>query len=218
MNNDAIKILLVEDHQLVRQGLRRLLEQEAGITVVGEAANLQSALDLIRQHAPGVVIMDVYLSDQSGIEAGRRILQEFPGIKLIALTSDANPQTATQALRAGFAGYVIKENQVDELIRALRLVVAGKLALCPIIAAGMTQSLLAVLADDELLGKPELTERERKLLVLVAEGKRNKEIADELQVNPKSVETYRFRLMKKLGCASMAALVRYAVREGLVKG
>jgi len=211
-------MLLVDDHQLVRQGLRRLVELEKDMRVVGEASDENSAMELVRQFNPDFVIMDLYLSQACGIEAGRRICSEFPRTKVIALSSDANPQTAVKALRAGFSGYVLKENRVEELIRAIRVVAANKIYLCPSVSTSVTQCFMETIGDDaETIGKPELTERERRLLVMVAEGKRGKEIADVLQVNPKSIETYRSRLMKKLGCASIADLTRYAIREGLIK-
>jgi two-component system, NarL family, response regulator NreC len=218
MNDGFISILLVDDHQLVRQGLRRLVEAEKNLRVVGEASDEGSAMELVRQLKPDFVVMDVHLAQGSGIEAGRRISTEFPKTKIIALSSDPSPQTAVKALRSGFSGYVIKENRVEELIRAIREVSANKIYLCPSVSTSVTQCFMESIGDDEeTIGKPELTERERRLLVLVAEGKRGKEIADVLQVNPKSIETYRSRLMKKLGCTSIADLTRYAIREGIIK-
>jgi DNA-binding NarL/FixJ family response regulator len=218
MSEAATNILLVDDHHLVRQGLRRLIESEKDMRVVGEASAADSAMELVREFKPDVVVMDIYLSRESGIEVGRRICLEFPQTKIIALSSDANPQTAVKALRAGFSGYVLKENRVEELIRAIRVVAANKIYLCPSASTSVTQCFMESIDDDEeAIGKPELTERERRLLIMVAEGKRGKEIADVLQVNPKSIETYRSRLMKKLGCASIADLTRYAIREGIIK-
>jgi two-component system, NarL family, response regulator NreC len=210
-------VLLVDDHHLVRQGLCRLIETEENLQVVGEAADEQMTLELAKQFQPDFVIMDIHLSNECGIEAGRRVGSEFPKTKIIALSSDANPQTAVKALRAGFSGYVLKENSVEELIRAIREINSGKIYLCPAVSTVVTQCLMENMSqDEEVIGKPELTERELQLLKLVAEGKRGKEIAEILQVNPKSIETYRSRLMKKLGCSSIADLTRYAIREGLI--
>jgi DNA-binding NarL/FixJ family response regulator len=218
MNNNPVNILLVDDHHLVRQGLRRLVDSEQDMRVVGEASDEGSAVELVRQFSPDCVVMDVYLSQTCGIEAGRRICSEFPRTKIIALSSDANPRTAVKALRAGFSGYVLKENRVEELIRAIRLVADNNIYLCPSVSTSVTQCFMESIGDDqETIGKPELTERERRLLVLVAEGRRGKEIAGILRLNPKSIETYRSRLMKKLGCSSIADLTRHAIREGLIK-
>ncbi|HLP76768.1 MAG TPA: response regulator transcription factor [Candidatus Paceibacterota bacterium] len=217
MTNSSLNILLVEDHHMVRQGVRRMIESESGMTIVGEASDGRTALRLASELKPDLVVMDVHLANENGIEFGRQIAANCPQTKIIALSSDVDPKTAVRALRAGFSGYVIKENEVEELISALRAVADGKFHLCPLISSDVTQCLLDSAEDDETIGQPELTERERSLLVMVAEGKRGKEIADILQVNPKSIETYRSRLMKKLNCASIADLTRYAIREGIVK-
>jgi two-component system, NarL family, response regulator NreC len=216
MNANAVSILLVDDHAMVREGLRRVLQDQKGMTVVGEASCSQSALEQIRTLAPEVVVMDIHLKGENGIATSRRILDEFPSIKIIVLSADASSALITEALLAGISAYVIKENSSDELIRAVRSVMDHRTYLSPEVASVVVGNYVKSLSNLSITAsKPLLTDRERQLLKLVAEGKRNKEIAELLKVRVKSVETYRARLTKKLGCANTSELIRYAIREGI---
>lgn len=206
----------MDDHQIMRQGLRQLLAAEPGLVVVGEAFNGQSAKEQARTLAPHLVLMDIHLPDESGVELTRQILAEFPAVKVIALSSDAAVEVVLRALRAGVAGYLVKENGADELIRAIQIVMDHRLYLSPVVSSAVILKFMES-SHHEQVGQSgaDLTERERMLLRLIAAGKRNKEIAAALSVTVKSVETYRSRLQKKLGCACTAELVRYAIREGI---
>ena len=212
------RILLVDDHRMMRQGLRQLLAVEPGLIVVGEAFNGQSAREQVRMLSPDLVLMDIHLPDESGVEITRQILAEFPAVKVIALSSDSAVEMVLLALRAGVSGYLLKENGADELIQAIHTVMDHRLYLSPEVSSAV------VLKFNESSGREEtkpagtdLSERERMLLRLIADGNRNKEMAAALAVTVKSVETYRSRLQKKLGCAGTAKLVRYAIREGIAQ-
>jgi DNA-binding NarL/FixJ family response regulator len=215
MNAEPVKILVVDDHQMMRQGLRLLIKEQPDLTVVGEASSCEAALEMTRTLAPQVILMDVHLPGESGIEVSRKILTEFPKIRIIILSADPDLNLVHQALLAGVAGYVTKTNGWEEVLRAIRTVQEFRVYFSPEIASAVVNDYRDTLNGKPASGKPSLSERERLLLKLVAEGKRNKEIALTLDVAVKSVETYRSRLMKKLDCASAADLTRYAIREGI---
>lgn len=213
-----IRILLVDDHQMMRQGLRQLLAAEPGLVVVVEASNGQSAREQVRMLSPDLVLMDIHLPGESGVEITRQIVTEFPAVKVIALSSDAAVEVVLRALRAGVAGYLVKENGAEELIRAIHTVMDHRLYLSPEVSSAVILKYLESPGREETEpAGADLSERERMLLRLVAAGNRNKEIAAALAVTVKSVETYRLRLQKKLGCAGTAGLVRYAIREGITQ-
>jgi DNA-binding NarL/FixJ family response regulator len=217
-NQIETRILLVDDHQIMRQGLRQLISVEPGMTVVGEASSGQSAKDQVRTLAPHMVLMDLHLPDECGVETTRQILAESPAVKVVALSSDSGPEMVLRALRAGVSGYLVKEDGSDELIRAIQTVMDHRFYLSPAVSS----TVISQFTESSGRGKTgtatvELSERERMLLRLIAAGNRNKDIAAALAVTVKSAETYRLRLQKKLGCASTAELVRYAIRAGIVQ-
>lgn len=212
------RILLVDDHQIMRQGLRGLIATQPGLIVVGEAANGRLAVDQVRTLAPHLVLMDMYLPDKSGVEVARELLAEFPSVKVVALSGDSTVELVLQALRAGVSGFIVKENGSDELFRAIHTVMDHRLYLSSSVSSDVILKFLEPSGPGPVKSAGlMLSERERWLLRLVAAGKRNKEIAVALAVTVKSVETYRSRLQKKLGCASTADLIRYAIREGIIQ-
>lgn len=217
MSAQKTKILLVDDHRMMREGVRRMLAEQSGLTVVGEAASRPAALEQVRALSPDVVLMDVHLPGADGIEVSARILAEFPSVKVVALSADTNLATVHRALQAGVSAYITKTGPPEELLRAIREVVDHRVYLCPDVASLVVQDYLRLVVDKSAPVKATLSDRERHLLKLVAEGKRNKEIAEALQIGVKSVETYRSRLMHKLNCGSAAELTRYAIREGITK-
>jgi DNA-binding NarL/FixJ family response regulator len=161
--------------------------------------------------------MDILLSGENGIELSREILAEFPSVKIVALSSESHLKLVHKALQAGISAYVIKASAPEELLRAIAAVMNYRIYLCPEVASEVVTDYMNVMNGTVIpVSKPNLTNREQGVLKLVAEGKRNKEIAEALEINVKSVETYRSRLMKKLGCASASELTRYAIREGIV--
>lgn len=215
MSTPEIKILLVDDHRLMREGLRALLQQQPGLHVVGEAGESRSAVEQVRTTQPDVIIMDVHLPGENGIEVFAHLRTQFPHLKVIILSGDTELATIKKALQAGVAGYLTKSDPPEEVVRALREVMDHRIHLSPEISGLVAQDYAQTLAHQPPEEKPTLSERERQLLRLVAEGKRNKEIAEALQVTAKSVESYRSRLMHKLNCNSAAELTRYALREGI---
>ncbi len=210
-----LKLLLVDDHPMLRHGLCGAIAQQSEFTVVGEASTGAQAVTLTRETVPDLVVMDIHLPDMSGVEATRQILAAQPAVKIIIYSSDPSRKLVDEAVQAGACGYVSKGGDLDELLLAIETVMSGKLYLSPVVATEILQDYRKGLIDGAEAPKPFLSEREKELVRLVAEGRRNKEIADELKISTKSVETYRARVMKKIGCASSAELVRYAIREGI---
>lgn len=218
MTTTQVKILIVDDHAIMREGLSRVLRDQYGMTIVGTAAGARSAMDQIRAHAPDVVIMDVYLGEERGIDVSRQILAEFPNIRIVVLSVELNQAVVTEALQAGVSAYVIKTNDTGELVRAIHAVMEGRTYLCPELASPIVDAYMKAVADQTIPSStPALARGDLDLLKLIVDGKRNKEIAKELNANVKAVATRRVRLMKKLGCTSVSELTRFAIREGIVK-
>ena len=209
----AIRILLVDDHRILRDGLRLRLQQEPDFSIVGEAANAAEAYQCLARTSADVVIMDLILPGDSGLAATAHIRKEWPTVRVIVLTGDLGAASAHDAILAGAQGYLRKEDASDELVRAVREVVAGKVYLTPDAATVVTQALLAK-PSSQSAG---LSEQETAVLKGLAEGRSYKEIASDLEVSTKSIETYRVRLVKKTGCNTRADLIRFAIRSGIVK-
>jgi DNA-binding NarL/FixJ family response regulator len=211
----TIRIVLADDHAILRAGLRSLLESQPGFTVVGEADNGRQALRLAAEKTPDLVLMDVSMPDLNGIDAARQLRSDHPGVRVLALSMYSNRQFIEGMLAAGVSGYLLKDCVMDELIDALRTVARGQTYLSPKIAGTVVRGYLDRLSD----GKPSpgalLTAREREVLQLVAEGVGTKEIAERLHVSPKTVETHRRNLMDKLNLHSVAELTKFAIREGI---
>ncbi len=194
----------------MREGLWLRLERENDFLVVGEAANAADACAGVRATRPDLVLMDINLPGESGLGAIARIRRDFPTVKVIALTGGTESDAAQNALLAGANGFLRKEEAGDELIRAVRLVLQGKVYLSPDAAAVLTEALLHRTA----LAAPGLTGREIEVLQGLADGLSYKQIADRMKLGQKSIETYRARLVKKIGVSSRAEITRYAVRNG----
>jgi len=207
------KILLVDDHQIMREGLIALLERESGLQVVGEAADGRSAVRLARELSPHVVIMDVTMPDLNGIDATRRILEENRQIKIIALSMHADRRFVKGMLQAGASGYLLKHSASQELIKAIKLVMTNRVYLSPEVAGVVVEDYKAPAPDTSAFAV--LTPREREVLQLFAEGKTPRQIAATLHLGLKTVEAYRRQIMEKLDFQSFAELIKYAVREGL---
>lgn len=211
----TIRVVLADDHALVRAGIRALLEKLPGIEVVGEAANGREALELIRKSAPNLVLLDISMTELGGLEALPRIAKDFPAVKVLILSGHANEEYVLRALRSGAAGYMLKDAATAELQLAMDCVMQGKTYLGPSISRTVIDSYV------ERVGAPfspleQLTPRQREILQLVAEGKNTKEIAHLLGISVKTVEAHRLQLMARLSIHDLPGLVRYAVRSGLV--
>ena len=203
------RVLLVDDHELMRDGLRTLFAQDAEFEVVGEAEDARTAVELAAASRPDVVIMDVSLPDLSGIEATRQVLGQAPEVKVVALSVHDDPDYVAGMLEAGASGYVLKGAAAVELLHAVRAALAGHSYLSPKLTAAVFDQVQA------LAGHPELSEQEREVLRLISEGLKTPEIARQLNLSPNTVHTYRRRIMDKLGRHSVAALTKYAVSTGL---
>jgi len=200
---------------MLLNGLRQALSEHSNLTLAGEAVTGTEAINLARELTPDLVVMDIHLPDMNGIEATRQILRVQPTVKVLIFSTDAAHTLVQEALRAGAGGYVLKKGKVEELIHAIDELMRGKLYLSTEVSAGIVDDYQRILIGKAKPPIPLLSEREKIMLRLIAEGRRNKEIAANLKLSPKSIETYRARLMKKVGCRNTAELVRYAVREGI---
>ena len=211
-----IRILVVDNHVLVREGFSTLLEERPGLEVVAAAKDGREAVRLARKLRPSQVIMDIAMPDMNGIDATRQIVAQVPEVKVLALSMYSDKRFVIGMLAAGASGYLLKECTSEEVVRAIHVVEAGEVYLCPQIARIVTEAYVRQLsAGTDSLISAVLSPRERETLQLVAEGKTTKETASILNVSVKTVESHRLRIMNKLNVRSVAGLTRYAVREGL---
>jgi two-component system response regulator NreC len=211
----SIRVLITDDHQIMREGLRALLEKDPYIKVVGEAENGRTALRLIRDLAPQVILMDVAMPDMNGIEATRQIVSEFPNIKVIALSMHDDKRFVLNMLKAGASGYLLKDCASKEVAQAVHGVMANKTFLSPGVAYIVVKELMTsatpVTSSVFLL----LSDRECEVLKLIAEGKTVKQTADYLHLSMKAIDNYRAQIMQKLKIKTIAELTKFAIREGL---
>jgi DNA-binding NarL/FixJ family response regulator len=204
----VISVLLADDHGVLRDGVRRLLEASADIKVVGAADDGVEAVKKAAGLQPDIVVMDISMPDMNGFEATRRILERAPATGVVILSMHSSAEMAREAFTAGARGYVLKESAGDEVVRAVRAVAAGR----RFVGEGVAYNVHAVGAAS---GIPRLTAREREVLPLIVNGKSNAEAAVILGLSPRSVETYRLRLMQKLGIKDLPTLVKFAIRHGM---
>lgn len=212
----SLKLLIADDHQVVREGLRSMLEKHPDFEVVGEASDGKAAVDLYRQLLPDVIIMDVSMPIMDGIDATRQITTENPKAKIVALTVHPERPFMYEMLRAGAKAYLLKNSGFEELTRAIQTVMGGQTYLSPRVASAMVVDLVQPADKENEDSKAVLTPRETEVLRLLAEEKSTREIAAHLRVGVKTIETHRRGIMKKLNINSVAGLTKYAVREGLV--
>lgn len=211
-----VRLLIADDHAMMRQGLKSLIEKESGMEVVGEAENGKQTVELAKKAGAHVVVMDVAMPDLNGIEATRKILKSNPRTRVVGLSGHANREFVREMLKAGASAYVVKSRAYEELVRAIREVTKGKKYLSPDIARGVVDEYVEM--SSSMKENPAfvvLTEREREALQLLAEGKSTKDIAHALGVSVKTVETHRHNIMEKLDLHSVAELTKYAIREGI---
>ena len=212
---NAIRVVLADDHALVRAGIRALLEQLPDIEVAGEAGDGREALELIKTSGANLILLDISMAELSGLEALPRIVKDFPAVKVLILSGHANEEYVLRALRFGAAGYMLKEAAAEELDLAIKAVAQGKTYLSPSVSRTVVESYLQRAAGEE--GPTEqLTPRQREILQLIAEGRNTKEIAATLEVSVKTVEAHRLQLMARLNIHDVPGLVRFAIRSGLV--
>lgn len=212
------RLLIVDDHAVVRTGLRMLLEGESDIEIVGEAQNASEALNQISQLNPDVILMDIGLPDMSGIEATRKIKQLAPDTAVVALTIHEDEEYFFKMLDAGASGYVPKRAAPEELLTAIRVTAQGEVYLYPSLAKLLVKDYLTQsLQPKKQATLDGLTPREHEVLTLLADGASNYEIADQLSISPKTVSRHRENIMRKLNLHSRAELVKYAIRKGIIQ-
>ena len=211
----SIRIILADDHRIVRNGLRTLLDAEPDMEVIGEAENGRNSIQLARKLMPDVIVMDITMPDLNGIEATRQILDEFPQVKIIALSLHPHEQFVSGMLMVGASGYLLKDCSVDELTAAIRASTKGEVYLSPGVANVVIKNYIGQLKKSEESAPPLLTPRETEVLQLVSEGKTSKKIASIMNISTKTVDTHRRQMMDKLNVSSIAELTKYAIRSGL---
>lgn len=211
----SIKIFVADDHKVMREGLRTLIEKEPGMEVVGEAENGRIMLKLVQKLSPDVVITDITMPGLNGIDATRQIISENPSAKVIALSMHSDKHFVVGMLRAGASGYLLKECAFEEIAHAIRTVIVNKTYLSPGIATVVIEDYVHRLSTTHSSVPSILTPREREVLQLLAEGKTTKQIASCLHISIKTVETHRQKIKDKLDIHSIAELTKYAIREGL---
>jgi DNA-binding NarL/FixJ family response regulator len=209
-----LRILLADDHTLVRAGIRALLAQLPGVEVVGEAGDGREALALVKAHRPDVLLMDIAMAGMSGLEAAAQVKKECPGVKVIMLSMHANEEYVMRALLVGATGYLLKDAASVELDLALKAAVAGQTYLSPAISRQVIVNYVTRIGG--VVPRDPLTPRQREVLQLVAEGKSTKEIAFALQISVKTVDTHRAQIMERLDIHDVPGLVKYAMRSGLI--
>ena len=211
----SVKIILADDHQIMREGLRALLEKQPGMEVIAEAENGRTTVDLVHELKPDVVVIDISMPDLNGIDATRQIINAVPTIKVIALSMHSDRKFVREMLSAGASGYMLKDSAFEELGTALSVVTNNQTYLSPKIANTVIRDYLGKIDTGDSKTTPSLTNREREVLQLLAEGRTTKEIAEKLCVSIKTIETHRKQIMEKVGLSSVAELTKYAIREGL---
>ena len=208
-----IRILIADDHAIVRRGLKQIFAEEAGMTVAGEAQNAQEVLDLVRKQNWDVVVLDIAMPGRGGLDVLKELKQEFPQLPVLILSMHPEDQYAIRALKAGAAGYLTKESAPEELVNAIRKVMLGG----KYVSASLAEKLALALDTDTSKPPHEtLSDREYQVMCLIASGKTVGEIADELSLSVKTISTYRARILEKMNLKSNAALTHYAVQQRLV--
>ncbi len=211
----SIRIIVADDHTIVRHGLTKLLQQETDVEVVAQAQNGHATVELARELSPDVIVMDVGMPDLNGIDATQQILRENPEIKVLALSMHSGRKFVVAMLKAGASGYLLKDCALEELTGALQTILSGRIYLSPAITDIVVDSYVRQPAEAEKSAFSVLSQREREVLQLMAEGNTTKQIALRLHISPKTVEGHRLRLMSKLDIDNIAQLTKYAIQEGL---
>lgn len=213
-----IRVLVADDHAIVREGVRMILARENDIEVVGEAGDGQQALEQVGKLRPQVVIMDISMPAMGGIEATQRIRAQYADVQVLALTMHEDETYVFQLLRAGAAGYVLKRAAAQDLVQAVRAAARGEAFLYPSVARKVVEDYLRrVEAGEERERYDGLTSREKEILTLIAQGLSNQQIAGQLYISIKTVQTHRAHILEKLGLHDRTELVRYAIRKGLIE-
>lgn len=211
----GIRIILADDHAIVRHGLNKLIQQQKDMEVIAQAADGHSTVELTRELSPDIVIMDIGMPDLNGIDATSQIIHEFPQVKIIGLSMHSGKKFVIEMLKAGASGYLLKDCALEELTTAINVVASGKTYLSPSITDVVVENYVRHSQKKESSAFSLLSQREREVLQLMAEGETTKQIGLKLHISPKTVEGHRLRIMEKLNMDSVAKLTKYAIQEGL---
>ncbi|MDO8795038.1 MAG: response regulator transcription factor [Vicinamibacterales bacterium] len=212
-----LRLLIGDDHTLMRHGVRKIIEERADWEVVAEANNGREAVAAALEHNPDLVLLDVGMPQLNGIEATRQIVKRLPNVRVLILSMHSDEAYVSQSMRAGASGYLLKDSAGEDLVRAIAAVAAGKSFFSPAVARIMADDYLQRLADRGIMDRYDLlSEREREVFQLIAEGNSNKEIAALLSLSPATIETHRAHILQKLDVHNTADLVLYAVRRGVI--
>ncbi|OHB72993.1 MAG: DNA-binding response regulator [Planctomycetes bacterium RBG_16_55_9] len=211
----SIRIVLADDHAIVRYGLSKSIQQEEGMEVVGQARNGLGAIDLVKELSPDVVVMDISMPDINGMDATREIVRDFPEVKIVALSMHSAKRFVREMFKAGASGYLLKDCEFDELAMAIRTVMTGRSYLSPEITDVVVDEYVQGPAEEKDSVFTALTKRERQVLQLLAEGQTTKQVGMKLNISPKTVEAHRLRIMGKIDIDNIAQLTKYAIQEGL---
>lgn len=212
---DGLRVLIADDHTIVRSGIRLLLEAEPDINIIGEALDGSQALDMVQTLLPDVVLMDIAMPGMDGLEATRQIKANWPDIKVLVLTMHRSDEYFFEMLKAGASGYILKGAETSDLIKAVRVVGKGEVFLYPTMAQKLVSDYLQSWEDDSDRDSP-LSQREKQVLKLLVDGYSNKEIAKKLVVSPSTIYTHYSNLLNKLGFTSRHELIQYARKRGLI--
>ena len=211
-----IRILIADDHVLFREGMKSLLKSEDGIELIASASDGLEALELAGELRPDIVLMDVTMPRMNGIIATEKIVSKFPDIKVIVLSMHSDRRFIAETLKAGARGYLLKESSPQTVVEAIRSVAEGDIYLSAKACTVLTEDYLRLLNNEKQNSSNPLSEREMEVLLLLVKGRNGKQIADTLSISKNTVDTHRRRILDKLGCASMAELTKYAIREGFL--
>lgn len=211
----TIRVVLADDHQIVRTGLRELLEKQSDVKVVGEARNGEEAIKLVREIKPDVVIMDIAMPDMNGIEATYQLLAANKNLKIIALSMYSDRRFVRGMLKAGACGYLLKDCALEDLVTGIRSAISNRMYMSPQISDAVVKDHIQQLKKTDLSAYAFLTNREVEVLQLLSEGKTTREIAAKLSLSVKTIETHRQQLMEKLGIYTVAGLTKYSIKEGI---
>ena len=212
----TIKVIIVDDHELVRKGLIMLMEKKPHLEVIGEASSGSEALDILGRHTPDVFILDIAMPNMDGIETARKIHALSPGIRILALSRHSERDYVADMFAAGASGYLLKDSAPNELVQAIETVARGEKYVSPSLMDVVLEGFTGESPAHTSSGLDKLTQREKEILVMVADGKSSKEIAFDLQLSVKTVDTYRQQIMRKLNIFNVAELTKFAIRTGLI--
>ncbi len=211
----SIRIILADDHTILREGLNSSLQKREDMEVVGQADNGMETVEMAKELSPHVIVMDIGMPDLNGIEATRQILRDSPDVKIIGLSMHSGKRFVTEMFKAGAKGYLPKDSEFDELVEAINAVMDGKTYLSPAITGVVVDNFVKASPESQSSAFSVLTPREREVLQLMAEGNATKQIGRRLHISPKTVEAHRLRIMDKLEIDNVAQLTKYAIQEGL---